>query len=217
MLELGELPRPHRRRAQVAHLPRADDVVEGLHRLLDRHVVVEPVEVVDVDVVRPEPAQRGVELLEDRLAGQPAAPPGPRASSRAPWSTARRPPGGCTAGPRGPRTPPTYRPGRRWRCPRTSPRARRPDGRRPRPRPRPASSRGAPHRGRRSSCTPGLPGSPSGLIRRVSCTPSARSRQRSRHQPRTAEGGRASPPRGARGDRVGSGVTSATHASKCKV
>ena len=70
VLELGELPRVHRGRAEVADLARLDDVVQRLHRLLDRGVGVEAVDLVEVDVVGAEPRERGVDLLEDRLARQ---------------------------------------------------------------------------------------------------------------------------------------------------
>ena len=73
MLQLRELPRPHRRRAEVAHLARSHQVVEGRHGLLDRRLGVEAVDVVDVDVVGAQPPQRRVDLFEDGLAGQAAA------------------------------------------------------------------------------------------------------------------------------------------------
>ena len=78
VLGLGELPRVHRRGADVAGLAGAYDVVQRLHRLLDRHRRVPPVDLVEVDVVRLEPAEAGVDLLQDRLAGQTGAVgPGP--------------------------------------------------------------------------------------------------------------------------------------------
>ena len=70
VLELRELPRVHRGGADVARLARLDDVVQRLHRLLDRRVRVEAVDLVQVDVVRAEPRQRRVDLFEDRLARQ---------------------------------------------------------------------------------------------------------------------------------------------------
>ncbi len=76
---LGELPRVHRRRAQVAGLARLDDVVQRLERLLDRCVAVPPVNLQQVDVVQSQPAERVVDLGEDRLPGQsPAVGPGTR-------------------------------------------------------------------------------------------------------------------------------------------
>jgi len=44
------------------HLAGLDDVVQDLHGLLDRHVVVEPVDVIDLDPVGVEPGQRRVQL-----------------------------------------------------------------------------------------------------------------------------------------------------------
>ena len=70
VLQLGELPCVHRRCAEVADLAGLDDVVQRLHRLLDRGVGVEAVDLVQVDVVGAEPGQGGVDLFEDRLAGQ---------------------------------------------------------------------------------------------------------------------------------------------------
>jgi len=68
VLRLAELPGPHRRRPDVANLARLDHVVQGLHRLLDRSVMVEPVDLVEVDVVGAQPAQAVVDLGHDRLA-----------------------------------------------------------------------------------------------------------------------------------------------------
>jgi hypothetical protein len=45
--------------------------VQDLHRLLDWGVVVEAVDLIEVDVVGVQPLQRRVDLLQDRLAGQP--------------------------------------------------------------------------------------------------------------------------------------------------
>ena len=73
VLHLGELPGIHRRRAEIADLPRLDEVVQRLHRLLDRGVGVEAVDQVDIDVVSVEASQRGVDLLHDRRAGQAGA------------------------------------------------------------------------------------------------------------------------------------------------
>ena len=51
LLRLGELPGPHAARADVAHLAGLDDVVQRLHRLLDRRLRIEAVDLVQVDVV----------------------------------------------------------------------------------------------------------------------------------------------------------------------
>ena len=70
---LAELPRPHRRRAEVPHLARLHDVVQRLEHLLHRRAPVEPVDLVQVDEVGAQPAQAVVDLGQDRLAGQPDA------------------------------------------------------------------------------------------------------------------------------------------------
>src|SRR4029453_16717038 len=72
VLCLGELPGVHARRADVARLAGPHDVVEGLHRLLDRGLVVPAVGLVEVDVVGPQPAQRVVDAGKDVFAGQAA-------------------------------------------------------------------------------------------------------------------------------------------------
>src|SRR4029453_10992506 len=72
VLCLGELPGVHARRADVARLAGPHDVVEGLHRLLDRGLVVPAVDLVEVDVVGPQPTQRVVDGGQDVLAGQAA-------------------------------------------------------------------------------------------------------------------------------------------------
>jgi hypothetical protein len=54
----------------VEHLALADDVGEGLHRLLERCLVVVAVRLIKVDVVGLQPGQRAVDRLEDVLAGQ---------------------------------------------------------------------------------------------------------------------------------------------------
>ena len=55
---LHELPREHARRADVARLARLDDVVERFEGFLDRRVVVEAMDLIEVDVVGAEPRQR---------------------------------------------------------------------------------------------------------------------------------------------------------------
>jgi hypothetical protein len=47
--------------------------MEGVHRLLDGCQAVPAVDLVEVDVVKPEPLQRGVDRGQDVLAGEPAA------------------------------------------------------------------------------------------------------------------------------------------------
>jgi hypothetical protein len=70
VLELGELPRVHRRRSKVADLAGTDDVVQRLHRLFDRCLRVEAVNLVEVDVVGTEAGEGGIDLFEDCSAGQ---------------------------------------------------------------------------------------------------------------------------------------------------
>jgi len=57
VLELGELPGVHRRRSDIADLSRLHDVVQRLHRLLDRAVRVETVDLIMVNVVGAEPVE----------------------------------------------------------------------------------------------------------------------------------------------------------------
>ena len=45
---LHELPREHARRPDVARLAGLHDVVQGLERLLDRRLVVEPVNLIEI-------------------------------------------------------------------------------------------------------------------------------------------------------------------------
>lgn len=67
---LEELPGEHGGGADVAGLAGADDVVQGLHRLLDRGGVVPAVDDVEVDVVGSETLQARVDLGHDVLARQ---------------------------------------------------------------------------------------------------------------------------------------------------
>ena len=77
-LEFDELPRVHGRGAQVERLAGLDDIVQGLHRLLDRRLDLagDPVRVaVDdqlVDVVEAKTPEAAVHSLHDVLARQPA-------------------------------------------------------------------------------------------------------------------------------------------------
>ncbi len=67
---LRELPRQHRRGAEVEDLARLHHVVQRLERLLDRHPSVPAVRLVQVDVVGAQAAEAVVDLLHDVLAGQ---------------------------------------------------------------------------------------------------------------------------------------------------
>ena len=65
-----ELPGVHRRGADIERLAGAHDVVQRLERLLHRRQRIEAVDLVEVDVVRAEAPQRGVDRLHDVLARQ---------------------------------------------------------------------------------------------------------------------------------------------------
>jgi len=70
---LGELVGPHRRGgADVSDLAAPHGVVERGQRLLDRRVVVPPVELVQVDRLHAQPIEAVFELLFDRLPREPA-------------------------------------------------------------------------------------------------------------------------------------------------
>ena len=58
---LGELPGPHARRADVARLAGAHDVVERQERFLDRRLGIPAMDLIEVHVVGPETAQRAVD------------------------------------------------------------------------------------------------------------------------------------------------------------
>ncbi len=76
---LGELVGEHRAGADVERLAGLHDVVQRLDGLLDRRLIVEAVDLVEVDVVEAQPGQAGV----DRLAGCACAR-GRRGWARAP-------------------------------------------------------------------------------------------------------------------------------------
>ena len=65
---LGELPRVHGRRSDVASLARLHDIVQGFHGLFDGRVVVPAMDLVEIDVVGAEAAQAVVDLTQDVLA-----------------------------------------------------------------------------------------------------------------------------------------------------
>ena len=72
MVHLRELPRIHRRGAEVAHLAAADRVVQRLHRFLDGRVRIEGMGHVEIDVVGAHPRERPVDCVRDVLARQSA-------------------------------------------------------------------------------------------------------------------------------------------------
>src|SRR5699024_6936981 len=71
-LHVVELVAVHGRGAQGPHLARPDQVVEGLHGLLDGGVVVKAVDDVQVQVIGAQPPESAVDLPQDGLAGKAA-------------------------------------------------------------------------------------------------------------------------------------------------
>src|SRR5260370_22637449 len=70
---LGELPRRHRTRAEITHLAGADQRIERLQRFFYRRGVVPSMDLVEVDEIHLEPAERRVAGFEDMLAAEAAA------------------------------------------------------------------------------------------------------------------------------------------------
>ena len=68
----GSAPTVHSENPISRTLPASHDLGQRLHRLLDRRLRVGAVALVEVDVVGPQPVERGVELLVDLLAREPA-------------------------------------------------------------------------------------------------------------------------------------------------
>jgi hypothetical protein len=69
-LQPSKVDGPHGRRADITDLARLNEVVEGLHGLLQRGVVIEAVNLEQVNVLSAQAAQRGVDLVEDGGARQ---------------------------------------------------------------------------------------------------------------------------------------------------
>src|SRR5262249_9201025 len=69
---LRESPRRAGARAEVADLASAYEVVQGLERLVDRHLGIEAVNLVEIDRLDAEPFQTGFAGLENVLAIEPA-------------------------------------------------------------------------------------------------------------------------------------------------
>jgi hypothetical protein len=63
----AELPRPTRAHPDVPDVAGLDDVVEGLHGLLDRGVWIEAMALQDIDVVQLESLERCFDRVEDVL------------------------------------------------------------------------------------------------------------------------------------------------------
>src|SRR5450759_2738405 len=72
MQGFAEFPGEHRGGSDISGLSRFHNVIQRLQRFLDRHRMVPAVDLVEVDVVRAEPGEAGVDLGEDRLARKPA-------------------------------------------------------------------------------------------------------------------------------------------------
>ena len=68
---LGELPGRHTGRAQVASLPRANDVIERFEGLVDRCVRIPSMDLIEVDVVDAQSAQRGIDRVHHVFSRQP--------------------------------------------------------------------------------------------------------------------------------------------------
>jgi hypothetical protein len=66
---LAELPSGHAAGAEIAHFARANQRVECLERFLDRSSEVPSMDLVEVDEVGLEPAQRGVASLQECACG----------------------------------------------------------------------------------------------------------------------------------------------------
>ena len=55
------------------HLSGADQIVQRLHRLFDRRVMVPAMDLIQIDVVGAESLQTLIDLMHDRLAGETLA------------------------------------------------------------------------------------------------------------------------------------------------
>ena len=71
---LGDLPPGEVGRTEVAHLARAHEIVQRGQGLLDRRELVRPVQLVEVDPVGAQPAQRRLDRADD-VAPRPARAP----------------------------------------------------------------------------------------------------------------------------------------------
>ena len=57
---------------KAQHLTGPYQIIEGFHRFLYRRFIVEAVDDVKVEIIRPQPLQTAVNLAKNRLAGQAA-------------------------------------------------------------------------------------------------------------------------------------------------
>ena len=71
IVEVRELPAPHRACANVAHFTALNEVVQGFHRFLAGHVGVVSVDLEKIEVRGLQARERGVDRVEDGCAGEP--------------------------------------------------------------------------------------------------------------------------------------------------
>lgn len=64
-LHLRKLHRPHTTRTNIPDLPALDQIMQSLHCLLDRRVLIESVDLQQVDVVRFQARERFIDGVED--------------------------------------------------------------------------------------------------------------------------------------------------------
>ena len=73
MQDLGETPRRQSRHADVSHLSGTDHVRECVDQFVQIRLRVPDVGLVEIDIVRFQALQRGIDPIEDVLAGKPAS------------------------------------------------------------------------------------------------------------------------------------------------
>ena len=64
----GKLPSVHRGGADIARFAGLNDIVQRFEHLLDRRVMVETMDLIEVDIIHTEPMQAVVDFREDRFA-----------------------------------------------------------------------------------------------------------------------------------------------------
>src|SRR5438045_3536737 len=67
----AERPTLHRRGADIARFARLDDIMQSFEGLLERRVMVQPLDLIEVDIIHAEPTRAVIDLGEYRLARQP--------------------------------------------------------------------------------------------------------------------------------------------------
>ena len=72
LLCLGKLPGTHAGCADIAYFAGTDEIVQGLHRFLDRSRWIPAVYLVEIDIVGSQPFQRCIHSGEDMFSGQTA-------------------------------------------------------------------------------------------------------------------------------------------------